>query len=158
MRFSGACATLALATAAHATMLPAADGAAAAGPAAPPATTAAPATFEQRIDRMLSAALLADLFPFTRDPDISDEGYEAGMALALQCARLAPERRAGWDLVILLADQVEGGVVQRQQHGAAPPAGDSVAHLLHHAARKQGIHDDGDGGARELKSPGEVGT
>jgi tetratricopeptide (TPR) repeat protein len=126
MRFSGACAILALATAAHATKVPTPDGAAApAGdsPAAAGATTsapvvpvaqatstaAAPATFEQRIDRMLSAALLADLFPFTRDPDISDEGYEAAMALALQCARLAPERRAGWDLVILLADQVEGG-------------------------------------------------
>ena len=111
MRFSGACAILALATAARATTLPMADGAAPAGdaptpagapiappaPAAPPATptptAAAPATFEQRIDRMLSAALLADLFPFTRDPDLSDEGYEAGMALALQCARLAPERR-----------------------------------------------------------------
>ncbi len=126
MRFSGACAILALATAAHATKLPTPDGAAApagdspaatgastTAPAAPvaqaTAAAAAPATFEQRIDRMLSAALLADLFPFTRDPDISDEGYEAAMALALQCARLAPERRAGWDLVILLADQVEGG-------------------------------------------------
>ena len=126
MRFSGACAILALTTAARATVLPTADGAAAApagdaptpagapiapaAPATPPTAAAAtPATFEQRIDRMLSAALLADLFPFTRDPDISDEGYEAGMALALQCARLAPERRAGWDLVILLADQVEGG-------------------------------------------------
>ena len=126
MRFSGACAILALATAAHATKLPTPDGAAApagdssaaagattTAPVAPvaqaTATAAAPATFEQRIDRMLSAALLADLFPFTRDPDISDEGYEAAMALALQCARLAPERRAGWDLVILLADQVEGG-------------------------------------------------
>ena len=126
MRFSGACAILALATAAHATKLPtpddaaapagdspAAAGAATTAPVAPvaqaTATAAAPATFEQRIDRMLSAALLADLFPFTRDPDISDEGYEAAMALALQCARLAPERRAGWDLVILLADQVEGG-------------------------------------------------
>ena len=126
MRFSGACAILALATAAHATKLtmpdgaaapagesPAAAGATTTAPVAPvaqaTATAAAPATFEQRIDRMLSAALLADLFPFTRDPDISDEGYEAAMALALQCARLAPERRAGWDLVILLADQVEGG-------------------------------------------------
>jgi tetratricopeptide (TPR) repeat protein len=126
MRFSGACAILALATAAHATKLPTPDGSAApagdssaaagattTAPVAPvaqaTATAAAPATFEQRIDRMLSAALLADLFPFTRDPDISDEGYEAAMALALQCARLAPERRAGWDLVILLADQVEGG-------------------------------------------------
>ena len=126
MRFSGACAILALATAAHATKLPTPDGAAApagdssaaagattTAPVAPvaqaTATAAAPATFEQRIDRMLSAALLADLFPFTRDPDISDEGYEAAMALALQCARLSPERRAGWDLVILLADQVEGG-------------------------------------------------
>jgi tetratricopeptide (TPR) repeat protein len=126
MRISGACAILALATAAHATKLPTPDGAAApagdspaaagaatTAPVAPvaqaTATAAAPATFEQRIDRMLSAALLADLFPFTRDPDISDEGYEAAMALALQCARLAPERRAGWDLVILLADQVEGG-------------------------------------------------
>ena len=126
MRFSGTCAILALATAAHATKLPTPDGAAApagdssaaagattTAPVAPvaqaTATAAAPATFEQRIDRMLSAALLADLFPFTRDPDISDEGYEAAMALALQCARLAPERRAGWDLVILLADQVEGG-------------------------------------------------
>jgi tetratricopeptide (TPR) repeat protein len=126
MRISGACAILALATAAHATKLtmpdgaaapagesPAAAGATTTAPVAPvaqaTATAAAPATFEQRIDRMLSAALLADLFPFTRDPDISDEGYEAAMALALQCARLAPERRAGWDLVILLADQVEGG-------------------------------------------------
>jgi tetratricopeptide (TPR) repeat protein len=122
MRFSGACAILALATAAHATKVPTPDGAAAPAGDSPAATTApvapvaqatataaAPATFEQRIDRMLSAALLADLFPFTRDPDISDEGYEAAMALALQCARLAPERRAGWDLVILLADQVEGG-------------------------------------------------
>ena len=126
MRISGACAILALATAAHATKVPTPDGAAApagdssaaagattTAPVAPvaqaTATAAAPATFEQRIDRMLSAALLADLFPFTRDPDISDEGYEAAMALALQCARLAPERRAGWDLVILLADQVEGG-------------------------------------------------
>ena len=126
MRISGACAILALATAAHATKLPTPDGAAAPAGDSPAAagaattapvepvaqstaTAAAPATFEQRIDRMLSAALLADLFPFTRDPDISDEGYEAAMALALQCARLAPERRAGWDLVILLADQVEGG-------------------------------------------------
>lgn len=65
--------------------------------------------FERRIDRMLSAAWLADLYPLTRDPDITDEGYQAALATAMRCARLSPERRAAWDLALLLADQVEIG-------------------------------------------------
>ncbi len=67
------------------------------------------ADFERRIDRMLSAAWLADLYPLTRDPDITDEGYQAALATAIGCARLSPERRAAWDLALLLADQVEIG-------------------------------------------------
>jgi hypothetical protein len=76
------------------------------------ALAAAPAPeqdFERRIDRMLSAAWLADLYPLTRDPDITDEGYQAALASAIRCARLAPDRRAAWDLALLLADQVEIG-------------------------------------------------
>jgi hypothetical protein len=67
------------------------------------------ADFVQRVDRMLGAAWLADLYPLTRDPDITDEGYQAALAMALRCARLAPDRRAAWDLALLLADQVEAG-------------------------------------------------
>lgn len=127
MRFPGACAVTALALASAplaasqavqatgsesapaAQVAPAATAAPAAS-AAPAPTPATPAVdFETRIKQMLSAAWLADLYPFTRDPDISDEGYEAGLALALRCARMAPERRPAWDMVLLLADQVEGG-------------------------------------------------
>ena len=67
------------------------------------------ADYAPRVDRMLSAAWLADLYPLTRDPDITDEGYQAALATALRCARLAPDRRAAWDLALLLADQVEVG-------------------------------------------------
>jgi hypothetical protein len=75
-----------------------------------PAPPAAPeADFAARIDGMLSAAWLADLYPQTRDPDISDEGYQASLAMAMRCARLSPQRRAAWDLALLLADQVEIG-------------------------------------------------
>lgn len=76
------------------------------------ALAAAPAPeqdFERRIDRMLSAAWLADLYPLTRDPDITDEGYQAALSSAIRCARLAPDRRAAWDLALLLADLVEIG-------------------------------------------------
>ena len=101
-------ASVALALAVAARQGPAAGIAA---PQEPPAAAApdADADFAVRIDRMLSAAWLADLFPLTRDPDITDEGYQAALATALRCARLAPERRAAWDLSLLLADQVEVG-------------------------------------------------
>jgi hypothetical protein len=82
-------------------------------PAAPPAAPAppplSPAEYEKRVDRMLSAAWLGDLLPFTRDTDITATGYEAAMALALRCARMAPDRRPAWDMVLLIADQVEAG-------------------------------------------------
>ena len=81
-------------------------------PATAPAAKAADAPqapADARLARMLSGAWLADLYPFARDPDISDEGYEASMSLALRCARMAPDRRSAWDLVLLLADQVEAG-------------------------------------------------
>ena len=116
--FPGACAVTALALA----MAPIATSQTAPAPETPQTTAgtiapaaAAPQTsanapdFQTRIKQMLSAAWLADLYPFTRDADISDEGYEAGLALALRCARMAPERRPAWDMVLLLADQVEGG-------------------------------------------------
>ena len=116
--FPGACAVTALALA----MAPIATAQTAPAPETPQTTAgtiapaaAAPQTsanapdFQTRIKQMLSAAWLADLYPFTRDADISDEGYEAGLALALRCARMAPERRPAWDMVLLLADQVEGG-------------------------------------------------
>ena len=119
MRFPGACAVTALAlasaplAASQAVQATGSESAPAAqvAPAATAAPTPAipPVDFETRIKQMLSAAWLADLYPFTRDPDISDEGYEAGLALALRCARMAPERRPAWDMVLLLADQVEGG-------------------------------------------------
>jgi tetratricopeptide (TPR) repeat protein len=83
-------------------------------PAPPDATAAAPvvapsADFDQRMSRMLSAAWLADLFVFTLDKDISDEGYESVMQLARRCAALAPDRRPAWDMVLVLADQIESG-------------------------------------------------
>ncbi|MCX5640005.1 MAG: hypothetical protein NT059_04210 [Planctomycetota bacterium] len=57
-----------------------------AGTITPPAPAAQPSAtapdFQTRIKQMLSAAWLADLYPFTRDADISDEGYEAGLALS----------------------------------------------------------------------------
>jgi tetratricopeptide (TPR) repeat protein len=88
-----------------------------AGAAAAMALAVAPAAvpqdpqpdFAARIDSMLSAAWLADLYPQTRDPDITDEGYQASLALAMRCARMSPQRRAAWDLALLLADQVEIG-------------------------------------------------
>lgn len=88
-----------------------------AGAAAAMALAVAPVTvspqpqpdFAARIDGMLSAAWLADLYPQTRDPDITDEGYQASLAMALRCARMSPQRRAAWDLTLLLADQVEIG-------------------------------------------------
>lgn len=58
---------------------------------------------------MLAAAWLGDLYPLTRDPDITDEGYRACLAMALRCARLAPNRRLAWDLSLLLAEAVEPG-------------------------------------------------
>ena len=110
----GAC--LAAALAAHAAQdpgaAPSAPAPATATPSTPPATAAVPAPdadFAARIDRMLGAAWLADLFPFTRDPDVTDEGYQAALSTALRCARLGPDRRAAWDLALLLADQVEAG-------------------------------------------------
>jgi hypothetical protein len=111
---AGACMALALATATPQVPTPAAPPAqgapTAAAPTAPPASLPAPdADFVQRVDRMLSAAWLADLYPFTRDADITDEGYQAALSMALRCARLAPDRRAAWDLALLLADQVEAG-------------------------------------------------
>jgi hypothetical protein len=65
--------------------------------------------FDQRMSRMLSAAWLADLFVFTLDKDISDEGYESVLQLARRCAALAPDRRPAWDMVLVLADQIESG-------------------------------------------------
>ncbi len=119
MRFPGACVVtaLALATAPVATSQTSPTTPSAttplstAGKVAPPATQipTASADFQGQIKKLLSAAWLADLYPFTRDSDISDEGYEAGLALALRCARMAPQRRPAWDMVLLLADQVEGG-------------------------------------------------
>ena len=79
-------------------------------PAAAPTPAAAPdADFDQRMSRMLSAAWLADLFVFTLDRDISDEGYESVLQLARRCAALAPDRRPAWDMVLVLADQIESG-------------------------------------------------
>jgi len=99
-----------------------AQDAAPAPAAAPPAPAAAPAAaaatppaaapdpdFAVRIDEMLAAAWLGDLYPLTRDPDITDEGYRACLAMALRCARLAPNRRLAWDLSLLLAEAVEPG-------------------------------------------------
>lgn len=84
--------------------------------------------FERRIDRMLSAAWLADLYPLTRDPDITDEGYQAALSSAIRCARLAPDRRAAWDLALLLADQVEIGAPDAAR-AARKEALDALARL-----------------------------
>lgn len=83
--------------------------AAPAGAPAPAAQAAPDADFAARIDEMLAAAWLGDLYPLTRDPDITDEGYRACLAMALRCARLAPNRRLAWDLSLLLAEAVEPG-------------------------------------------------
>jgi hypothetical protein len=69
-----------------------------------PAMAATPA-----LTRLLYAAWLAELFVFTLDPDIPDEGYEAAMELARRTALLAPDRRAAWDLALVLADQIASG-------------------------------------------------
>jgi tetratricopeptide (TPR) repeat protein len=104
-----------LASAAPAQDAPQAAPAPAAAPPAPPAAQPAPAAdaaaadFDRRISRMLSAAWLADLFVFTLDKDISDEGYESVLQLARRCASLAPDRRPAWDMVLVLADQIESG-------------------------------------------------
>ena len=85
--------------------------AAAAAPPAPAAPAAAlpdAAAEHATMARMLSAAWLADLFVFTLDPDISDEGYESVLALARRCAALAPDRRPAWDMVLVLADEISG--------------------------------------------------
>jgi hypothetical protein len=95
----------------------------------PQASANAP-DFQTRIKQMLSAAWLADLYPFTRDADISDEGYEAGLALALRCARMAPERRPAWDMVLLLADQVEGGTPDEARVAKRSPRSPSLIHLM----------------------------
>jgi hypothetical protein len=82
-------------------------------PPAPPSRAqeadlhAIPAT--PAITRLLYAAWLAELFVFTLDPDIPDEGYEAAMELARRTALLAPDRRAAWDLALVLADQIASG-------------------------------------------------
>lgn len=86
------------------------DGAAPARPApvSASATPAAP-TVSARVTRLLYASWLAELFVFTLDPDIPDEGYEAAMELARRTALLAPDRRAAWDLALVLADQIASG-------------------------------------------------
>jgi hypothetical protein len=61
------------------------------------------------LTRLLYAAWLAELFVFTLDPDIPDEGYEAAMELTRRTALLAPDRRAAWDLALVLADQISSG-------------------------------------------------
>jgi hypothetical protein len=61
------------------------------------------------LTRLLYASWLAELFVFTLDPDIPDEGYEAAMELARRTALLAPDRRAAWDLALVLADQIASG-------------------------------------------------
>jgi hypothetical protein len=72
-----------------------------------PAANNAPAA--PALTRLLYAAWLAELFVFTLDPDIPDEGYEAAMELARRTALLAPDRRAAWDLALVLADQIASG-------------------------------------------------
>ena len=99
----------------HGAVLALALAAGAVAQAPVPASLAAPASaapdqdFDRRISRMLSAAWLADLFVFTLDKDISDEGYESVLQLARRCAMLAPDRRPAWDMVLVLADQIESG-------------------------------------------------
>ena len=91
---AGACVALALAVATPQVPVqaggPSAPDAAQPAPA-PPVSPAPDADFAQRIDRMLSAAWLADLYPFTRDPDVTDEGYQAALSMALRCARWLPQ-------------------------------------------------------------------
>jgi hypothetical protein len=77
-------------------------------PPAAPAPAQAPAA-SPGLARLLYAAWLAELFVFTLDPDIPDEGYEAAMELARRTALLAPDRRAAWDLALVLADQIASG-------------------------------------------------
>jgi tetratricopeptide (TPR) repeat protein len=76
-------------------------------------------------DRLLYSTWLAELFVFTLDPDIPDEGYESVMELALRTARLQPDRRAGWDLALVLADQIADGKPER----AAPVRQEALAAL-----------------------------
>ena len=68
-----------------------------------------PTDAHPHLTRLLYAAWLAELFVFTLDPDIPDEGYEAAMELARRTALLAPDRRAAWDLALVLADQISSG-------------------------------------------------
>ena len=96
-----ACAALSLAA-------PPGDGAAAGTPAHPAQGQGAQAA-DAGVTRLLYAAWLAELFVFTLDPDITDEGYEAAMELARRTALLAPDRRAAWDLALVLADQIASG-------------------------------------------------
>jgi hypothetical protein len=67
----------------------------------------------RRLARLLYSTWLAELFVFTLDPDIPDEGYESVMELARRTARLQPDRRAGWDLALVLADQIADGKPER---------------------------------------------
>jgi hypothetical protein len=62
-----------------------------------------------QVTRLLYSAWLAELFVFTLDPDIPDEGFESVMELARRTAALQPDRRAGWDLALVLADQISTG-------------------------------------------------
>jgi tetratricopeptide (TPR) repeat protein len=79
----------------------------------------------ERVGRLLYSSWLAELFVFTLDPDIPDEGYESVMELALRTARLQPDRRAGWDLALVLADQIADGKPER----AAPVRQEALAAL-----------------------------
>jgi hypothetical protein len=78
-----------------------------------------------RLSRLLYSTWLAELFVFTLDPDIPDEGYESVMELARRTARLQPDRRAGWDLALVLADQIADGKPER----AAPVRQEALAAL-----------------------------
>jgi tetratricopeptide (TPR) repeat protein len=78
-----------------------------------------------QVTRLLYSTWLAELFVFTLDPDIPDEGYESVMELALRTARLQPDRRAGWDLALVLADQIADGKPER----AAPVRQEALAAL-----------------------------
>jgi tetratricopeptide (TPR) repeat protein len=94
--------------------------------AAPPAVLSAPPTPQQsgpipslritqpeRVSRLLYSTWLAELFVFTLDPDIPDEGYESVMELARRTAALQPDRRAAWDMALVLADQISTGKPER---------------------------------------------
>ena len=72
-----------------------------------------PSSQAERVGRLLYSTWLAELFVFTLDPDIPDEGYESVMELARRTAVLQPDRRAGWDMALVLADQISTGKPER---------------------------------------------